>query len=217
MQITSENSPTLARSRILIVESQTLFGKGLSALLASDPELEVIGDIQSISELVSCHPPPDVLILDLDNHEGAIRQLADLVRVSLPTTHLCVIAASLTSGDIERCLDAGIEGLVVKDALPVEFIRATKMVAQGEVYVDPRVAGAILRRRLPADITPAELTVRETEIVRLIADGLSNKEIGVRLSLSEKTVKSHLGRIFSKLKISGRTSAAVHAIKAGLA
>ncbi|HWZ90575.1 MAG TPA: response regulator transcription factor [Polyangiaceae bacterium] len=217
MQITSETWQGTARRRILIVESQTLFGKGLSALLASDPDLEVIGDIQSLAELASCQPPPDVIVLDLDNHEGSIRQLADFVRASCASTHLCVIAASLTSGDIERCLDAGVEGLVVKDALPVEFIRATKMVAQGEVYVDPRVAGAILRRRLPADITPAELTVRETEIVRLIADGLSNKEIGARLSLSEKTVKSHLGRIFSKLKISGRTSAAVHAIKAGLA
>ncbi|HTV72868.1 MAG TPA: response regulator transcription factor [Candidatus Acidoferrales bacterium] len=215
--ITSATPPSAVHKRILIVENLTLFGKGLAALLAMDPDLEVIGDVQSIADLVPSRQPPDVVVLDLDNHEGSIGQAADLVRSVYPAAHLCVIAQSLTSGDIERCLDAGIEGLVVKDALPVEFIRAAKMVAQGDVYVDPRVAGAILRRRLPADITPSELTARETEIVRLIADGLSNKEIAVRLSLSEKTVKSHLGRIFSKLKINGRTSAAVHAIKAGLA
>jgi DNA-binding NarL/FixJ family response regulator len=211
-----ENTPGGVRKRVLIVENQTLFGKGLSALLAADPDIEVIGDLQSIADLVPSRQPPDVVVLDLDNHEGSISQAAALVRSVYAMAHLCVIAQALTSGDIERCLDAGVEGLVVKDALPVEFIRATKMVSRGEIYVDPRVAGAILRRRLPPDIPPNELTARETEIVRLIADGLSNKEIAVRLSLSEKTVKSHLGRIFSKLKI-GRTSAAVHAIKAGLA
>ncbi|HEY0797791.1 MAG TPA: response regulator, partial [Candidatus Baltobacteraceae bacterium] len=133
MQILQGNLPAPARRRVLIIENQTLFGKGLAALLAADPEIEMVGEIQNVSDLIAYDPPADVIVLDLDNHEGSIRQLTDFIRATSPATHVCVIAASLTSGDIERCLDAGVEGLVVKDALPVEFIRATKMVAQGDI------------------------------------------------------------------------------------
>jgi DNA-binding NarL/FixJ family response regulator len=92
------------------------------------------------------------------------------------------------------------------------------MVADGETYVDPRVAGGLLRRRSLSNGRPDvdELSVRETEVIRLIAEGLSNKEISGRLSLSEKTVKNHISRIFSKLHIYTRAQAAVHAIRTGL-
>ena len=93
-----------------------------------------------------------------------------------------------------------------------------KLIAGGNNYVDPRVAGGWLRRRSHgnrrADLN--ELSTRETEVIRLIAEGLSNKEISARLGLSEKTIKNHISRIFSKLNIYARTQAAVHAIKLGL-
>lgn len=205
------------RRRVLILEEQLLIGKALAALLAPDPEIDVIGEIQSIDEFAACRCVPDVIVLDLDHRGNAVTRFVEQVRAVTRSPRLCVIATHLCAGDLERCLDLGIEGMVVKDALPIEFIRAVKMVADGEFYVDPRLAGSLLRRRIPMELPPASLTPREQQIVRLIADGLSNKEIGLQLSVSEKTVKSHLGRIFSKLKISGRTSAAVLAIKAGLA
>lgn len=217
MQVLEEAAVGASRYRLLIIESQTLFGKALSALLADNAELEVVGDAPTIQAGLALGVRPDVILLDLDNHDAPIGPLAEYVRAHAPLAHICAIAATLAPRDIERCLQAGVEGFVIKDALPAELIRAAKMVAQGELYIDPMVAGTLLRRRLTSDAPPVELTARETDIVRLIADGLSNKEIGIRLSLSEKTVKSHLGRIFSKLKISGRTRAAVHAIKAGLA
>jgi len=118
---------------------------------------------------------------------------------------------------MQRCLAAGAEGYIVKDVTPAELLRAVKMVADGETYVDPRVAGGLLRRRSISNGRPDldELSVRETEVIRLIAKGLSNKEISGRLNLSEKTVKNHISRIFSKLNICARAQAAVHAIRMG--
>ncbi len=205
------------RRRVLILEEQLLIGKALAALLTPDPEIDVIGEIQSIDDFKTCRRSPDVIVLDLDHRGSAVTRLVEQVRNLARAPRLCAIATSLSTVDLEQCLELGIEGMVVKDALPIEFIRAVKMVANGEFYVDPRLAGSLLRRRIPTELPPATLTPREQQIVRLIAGGLSNKEIGVQLHVSEKTVKSHLGRIFSKLKISGRTSAAVLAIKAGLA
>lgn len=119
---------------------------------------------------------------------------------------------------MQRCLAAGAEGYIVKDVTPAELLRAVKMVAEGDTYVDPRVAGGLLRRRSISNGRPDldELSVRETEVVRLIAEGLSNKEISARLGLSEKTVKNHISRIFSKLNICARAQAAVHAIRMGI-
>lgn len=205
------------RRRVLILEEQLLIGKALAALLIPDPEIDVIGEIQSIDDFKLCRRPPDVIVLDLDHRGNAVSRFVEQVRSVTRSPRLCAIATHLSVGDLERCLELGIEGMVVKDALPIEFIRAVKMVADGEFYVDPRLAGSLLRRRIPAELPPTALTPREQQIVRLIAGGLSNKEIGVQLGVSEKTVKSHLGHIFSKLKISGRTSAAVLAIKSGLA
>jgi DNA-binding NarL/FixJ family response regulator len=203
------------RLRILIFETQTLFGKALGAILALDEELEILGDVRGIAELGENDQATDLLIIDLDNHTEPIRDLVDAVRAVLRSARLCALAEHLSPNDVERCLDAGIGGLILKDVLPAEFIRALKMIAQGDAYVDPRVAGSLLRRQAPSSLAVA-LTARETDIIRLIAQGLSNKEIGAHLTLSEKTVKSHLGRIFAKLKISGRTRAAIQALKTGL-
>jgi DNA-binding NarL/FixJ family response regulator len=206
------------RLRVLILETQTLFGKALCALLASDDELEIIGHIGGVAELAPHVHNTDILVLDLDNHRDApIARLVDAIRATLQTAPLCALAEHLTPTDVERGLDAGIGGLILKDIQPAEFIQALRAVAGGDAYVDPRAAGSLLRRRTSDSAPSAALTLRETEIVRLIADGLSNKEIGARLTLSEKTVKSHLGRIFAKLKITGRTRAAIHALKTGLA
>ncbi|GAC1405361.1 MAG: hypothetical protein NVSMB64_10100 [Candidatus Velthaea sp.] len=119
---------------------------------------------------------------------------------------------------MQRALSSGAEAYIVKDISPPELLRAVKTVADGESYVDPRAAGNLLRRRSQngrADIM--ELSERESEVLKLIAEGLANKQISARLHLSEKTVKNHVSRIFSKLNITARTQAAVHAIRNGIA
>jgi DNA-binding NarL/FixJ family response regulator len=120
---------------------------------------------------------------------------------------------------LQRCLNAGADGYIVKDIIPAELIRALKLIASGESFVDARIAGRLLRRQnvTRGRLENSELSARETDVIRLIAEGLSNKEISARLNLSEKTVKNHISRIFSKLHIGARTQAAVHAIKSGIA
>jgi DNA-binding NarL/FixJ family response regulator len=95
-------------------------------------------------------------------------------------------------------------------------VQIVRSVAGGEFYADSRIAGTMLRRRAGVSRDLNELSRRESEIIRLIAEGLSNKEIGVRLSLSEKTVKNHISHIFAKLNINARSRAAVYAIRNGL-
>ena len=119
---------------------------------------------------------------------------------------------------MQRCLAAGADGFVVKDTSVSELTSAIKLLAEGTPYVDPRVAGGVLRRRaMHQEISLNELSNRETEIVRLIAQGLSNRDIGANLLLSEKTIKNHISRIFEKLQVSARTGVAVYAIRKGIA
>jgi DNA-binding NarL/FixJ family response regulator len=120
---------------------------------------------------------------------------------------------------LSRSLLFGVEGYVIKEISPNDLVKALVAIAEGSAYVDPSLAGNMLRRlttnRLKAQ--PNELSERETDVIRLIALGLSNKQISNKLFLSEKTVKNHISRIFSKLDVSARTQAAVYAIKNGIA
>lgn len=202
--------------RLYVIEAQALFSKALCQLLASDRNITVVGDAQSLGADALVAAKPDVVILDLDG--GGTIDMIEQVRALLPNTRICVLTIRPTPDVMQRCLACGADGYIVKDVAPGELMNAVKLVAGGESYVDPRVAGGWLRRRSTsgrkADLN--ELSTRETEVIRLIAEGLSNKEISVRLNLSEKTIKNHISRIFSKLNIYARTQAAVHAIKLGL-
>jgi len=195
-----------------------LFAKALCQVFSQENNIEVVGDAQRVDERAVAKAKPDVVILDLDGAANGLVEDIERCRSSAPGARICALTMRPTPEVMHRCLAAGADAYVIKDIMPGEFIRAVKLVAGGDTYVDPRVAGGWLRRRSAgsrrADLN--ELSVRETEIIRLIAEGLSNKEISVRLNLSEKTIKNHISRIFSKLNIYARTQAAVHAIRLGL-
>jgi len=213
-------SPALATKpiRVMVVEGQALFGKALCQVLAGDVEIEVVGDADSVGNAPLRRLRPDLIVLDLDGHQVELPEAMRLCRDQAPQAKVCVLSTHVQPEVMQRCLSAGADGYVVKDILPVELIRAVKSVASGHAYVDPRVAGGVLKRRTGYSRgAQNELSARETEIIRLIARGMSNKEISGKLHLSEKTVKNHISRIFAKLNINARTQAAVHAIKTGLA
>jgi DNA-binding NarL/FixJ family response regulator len=204
--------------RLYIVEGQVLFAKALCQVFAAERNVEIVGDAQSINDTLLAKARPDVVILDLDGSNVGLVDALERCRAAVPSARICALTMRPAPEIMQRCLAAGAEGYIIKDVTPAELIRAVKLVASGETYVDPRVAGGWLRRRSNgnrrADLN--ELSARETEVIRLIAEGLSNKEISARLNLSEKTIKNHISRIFSKLNIYARTQAAVHAIKLGL-
>ncbi|MBV8150809.1 MAG: response regulator transcription factor [Candidatus Eremiobacteraeota bacterium] len=204
---------------LIIVEQQALFAKALSMALGAEPSFHVVCDAESIQAAPLRMSRPDLVLLDLDNSASDLAQTIRTCREILPRVRICVLSSHAAPELMQRCISAGADGFVLKDVSPSELIRALKIVATGAPYVDPRVAGGVLQRRFTSDRRTRmnELSSRETDIIRLIAKGLSNKEIGSNLSVSEKTVKNHISRIFSKLNINARTQAAVHAIKVGLA
>jgi two-component system response regulator DevR len=162
---------------------------------------------------------PDVILLDIDGQTIDVGEMIQTCMSAVPGVRVCVLSMRVTPEIMQRCLSSGADAYIVKDISPTELIRAVKSVYAGETYVDPRVAGSLLRRRTKyanGGTEFSELSAREAEVIKLIAEGLANKQISARLHLSEKTVKNHISRIFSKLNISARTQAAVHAIKSGL-
>jgi len=208
------------RIRVMVVEAQILLSKALCHLLALESEIEVVGESQTLEAETLQKFMPEVVILDLDGHALDIDETIACLHEAVAHAKICVLTAHARPEVMQRCLAAGVEGYIAKDTTPAELVRAIKVVASGSSYADPRIAGGLLRRRSTGGSSRHpenhELSARESEIIRLIANGLSNKEISQRLGLSEKTVKNHISRIFSKLNISARTQAAVHAIRTGL-
>lgn len=210
--------PALAVTRIFIIETQVLFAKALAQVLSIDSSIQVIGDASSINEAVLKRAHPDLLLIDIDGKDIDLIELIHDARRSLPDVRTCALSMHVAPEVMQRALTAGADGFLVKDLTPNEFLRAIKSVASGETYVDPRVAGKLLRRRTSTNSYPdlCDLSTREMEVVRLIVGGLSNKEISTKLLLSEKTIKNHVSRIFTKFNCTARTQAAVMAIRSGL-
>jgi DNA-binding NarL/FixJ family response regulator len=201
--------------RLVIVGEHTLFGKALSYLLSLDAGVTALEDLKRFDVEALVAAKAEMVLIDLDGINEEIEYKMMHLRRLLPAARI-VLLSSL--GGMERsprrlALDA--DGVLLKDILPSELLRQLKAIAGGERIVDPRLRTT--RTPGAGGREAADLSMRETDVIRLIAQGLSNKEISSRLSLSEKTVKNHISRIFSKLHINARSQAAVHAIKNGLA
>ena len=207
---------TTNQLRVFIIEKQMLFGTAIAQILSSDPSINVVGIAADREGAHLSSIKPDVVVIDIDTDE--VDATVDLVRAASPETRICLLSMYTQPEVMQRCLSAGADGYIVKDSSLQELAAAIKAIGDGSSYVDPRVAAALLRRRMPAHLPyTSQLSPRETDIIRLIAQGLSNRDIGHRLILSEKTVKTHVSRIFSKLHFTARSQAAVHAIRTGLA
>lgn len=206
----------LAPIRVFIIEKQTLFGTAIAQILSSDPAISVVGIAAERENAQLAKIRPDVVVVDIEGDE--VDAVVELIRSECPDARICLLSMYSQPEVMQRCLSAGADGFIVKDSSLQELTAAIKAIGEGSSYVDPRVAAALLRRRVPSHVPyTSQLSPRETDIIRLIAQGLSNRDIGKRLILSEKTVKNHVSRIFSKLHFTARSQAAVHAIRNGLA
>ena len=201
--------------RVFIIEKQLLFGKAVAQVLAADPGVSVAG-IAADRESAAIDAGVDVVIVDIDSDD--VDDVVEYFRERAPSTRICLLSMHAQPELMQHCLSAGADGYIVKDSSLQELLAAIKTVGEGSSYVDPRVAATYLRRRSAVHMPyTSQLSPRETDIIRLIAMGLSNRDIGRRLVLSEKTVKNHVSHIFSKLHFTTRSQAAVHAIRNGLA
>ncbi len=209
----------MERVRIAILEQQALFRRALCQLFAKDERIQIIPECIECSDLERiAAAKPDLVLFDVDFHKGDPVDAVKYLRERHPSVKLCLLSMHAQQELLARSLMFGVEGYIIKDISPADAVRALLAISTGDVYVDPRLAGNMLRsmsaRRYQSD--PMDLSERETDVIRLIATGLSNKEIADKLFLSEKTIKNHISRIFSKLNVTARTQAAIHAIKNGI-
>ncbi len=203
--------------RILIADDHSVVRQGLKMFLALDPELEVIGEAENGAEAVRLagELQPDVVLMDLLMPVMDGITAIENIRATLPDIEVLAVTSVLEDTAVIRAIRAGAIGYMLKDTQADELCRAIKAAAAGQVQLSPEAASRLLRE-VRAPESPEALTDRETDVLRLLARGLANKEIARELSIGEKTVKTHVSHILSKLGVASRTQAALYAARVGL-
>jgi two-component system, NarL family, response regulator LiaR len=203
--------------RILLADDHAVVRQGLRMFLSLDPELEIIGEAENGADaLAKAHElKPDVVLMDLvmPVMDGitAIKRL----RAELPETEVIALTSVLDDGSVVGAVKSGAIGYLLKDTQADELCRAIKAAAEGQVQLSPQAAARLVRE-VQAPISPEPLTDRETEVLKLLAQGQANKQIARSLQIGEQTVKTHVSNILSKLGVQSRTQAALHAARIGL-
>ena len=202
--------------RVMLVDDHPVVREGLRGMLEAEPDLTVVGEAGSGEEAVvqARALEPDVILMDLrmrdlDGVGATERILADDRRVKV-----VVLTTYETDADILRAVEAGASGYLLKDASRADLANAIRAANRGDTVLAPSVAGRLVNRvRRPAT---QSLSVREVEVLALVAKGLTNADIGRKVHISEATVKTHLLRTFGKLDVSDRTAAVTTAMSLGL-
>lgn len=210
------------RISILIVDDHSVVRQGVRAFLEAQPDLSVVGEAASGEQAVQLAQQclPDVVLMDLLMSGMNGIEATRLVKLVSPRSQIIVLTSYYEDEHIFPALRAGAISYTLKDIHPTELVEAVRKAARGESVLHPRVASRVIQEvrefkpAVPAAF--AELTERELDVLRLIAEGESNATIAEKLVLSEKTVKGHVSNILSKLHIIDRTQAAVFAWQQGL-
>ncbi len=203
--------------RIVIADDHSVVRRGLRMFLAMDPELVVVGEASNGEEAVQAAREllPDIVLMDLLMPVMDGITATAIIRKELPDTEVLALTSVLEDASVVGAVRAGAIGYLLKDTDADALCRAIKAAAAGQVQLTPQAA-ARLMQAVSAPESPEELTERETEVLRLMAQGQANKEIARSLNISEKTVKVHVSNILSKLGVQSRTQATLYAIRVGL-
>jgi len=206
---------------IVIADDHTLFREGLVGIISAEQDFEVVGQAGTMQEAVQLTRDllPDIILLDIDMPGGGL-EAARLIAEQCPVTRIVVLTASEEDDHLVGALKRGARAYILKGVAARELIRILRAVCAGESYVPPILAASLLLEMREAHarqkLAPSpldELTPREREILEGLAAGLSNKEIGEKLFLSEKTVKHYMTNILQKLQVRNRVEAALLAQK----
>lgn len=203
--------------RILIVDDHSVVRQGLQMFLALDPEIEVVGEVGNGAEAVEFvkKAKPDVVLMDLLMPVMDGIEATKIIRREHPDTEVVALTSVLEDNAVVGAIRAGAIGYLLKDTEADELVRAIKAAAAGQVQLSPKAAERLMRE-VRAPESPEKLTDRETDVLRLLAEGKANKEIARELTISETTVKTHVSNILMKLDVPSRTQAALYAVRIGL-
>jgi NarL family two-component system response regulator LiaR len=208
--------------RILIADDHAIVREGLRALIETEPGMELVGEATDGVEAVQMarRLRPGVILLDLlmPRKDG----LAAIVEIKEDQPEACILVLTSFAEDekVFPAIKAGARGYLLKDTTPQALLQAIRDVHRGESSLHPTIARKLLEEiNQPPNLPPSTdpLTEREVDVLRLVAQGLSNQEIGDQLFIAERTVRTHVSNILGKLHLANRTQAALYALREGLA
>lgn len=204
-------------TKILIVDDHEVVRQGLKMFLSFEDDLEIVGEATNGEEALEkietrC---PDVVLMDLVMPVMSGIEAIPIIRQKYPDVEVIALTSVLDNGSVVRAVRAGAIGYLLKDTNSDELVRSIRAAANGQVQLSPQAA-AMLMQEVRAPESPEKLTERETDVLRLIAEGKSNREIADELVLGEKTIKTHVSSVLSKLSLNSRTQAALYAVRIGL-
>lgn len=204
-------------TRILIADDHSVVRQGLRMFLALDPDLKVVAEATDGAEAVRLarELKPDVVLMDLLMPAMDGIAATQEIRRELPDTEVLALTSVLEDASVVGAVRAGAIGYLLKNTEADELRRAIKAAAAGQVQLSPEAATRLMRE-VRAPESPEALTERETDVLRLLAEGKANKEIAQALGIGEKTVKTHVSNILAKLGVQSRTQAALHAARIGM-
>jgi DNA-binding NarL/FixJ family response regulator len=197
--------------RILLVDDHQLVRAGLASLINAEPDMTVVGTAADGAEGVhlALRDQPDVVLMDMSMPGVSGETATAKITAALPGTAVVVLTGFSDHERIREALAAGAIGYLLKDADPDDLVRGVRAAARGESPLDGKVARVLLTSPILRSATSTDLTAREHDVLNLLTQGLSNKQIGHRLRIAERTVKSHLTSAYQRLGVTDRTQAAL--------
>jgi two-component system, NarL family, response regulator LiaR len=207
--------------RVLVVDDHPMLRKGVRGYLERDPMMNVVGDVGNGVDALDAieKQKPDVVLMDLVMPGVDGFELIRNMRQRYPEVRVLVFTGHEDDEKVIQAIQAGANGYLLKDASPEDLLSAVERAFKGEPVLEPRIAKKALdaiahpQERAGAE---AQITERERDVLRLLACGLTNKQIADRLGIGEATVRTHMSKLFSKLDLSSRTQAALFAVRKGL-
>lgn len=215
------------RIKVLVVDDHTLFRRGITVVLANQKNLEVVGEASNGLEAIEKAEEfvPDVIVMDLNMPHCSGLEATQALQTKMPQINILVLTVSDNESDLFAAMKFGAKGYLLKNTEPDELVHAIFHISQGGVIVSPIMATKLLTEfRKPearveeksAQKAEAILSPREGEVLQLVAQGATNKQIADSLFISENTVKTHLRNIMEKLHLANRSQATAYAVKRGL-
>ncbi len=208
--------------RVLIVDDHAVVREGQRALIATEPGMELVGEgadgIEAIQLTKSLKP--DVVLIDLLMPRMGGIEAIQKIKAENSKVNILVLTSFAEDEKVFSAIKAGALGYLLKDATPQELLAAIRQVCRGEPSMDSAIANKLMRelqRSSDLPLTEQPLTIREVDVLKLVAQGLTNQDIAEKLVISERTVRTHVSHILDKLHLANRTQAALYALREGLA